>query len=368
MELLGNSQTFLGTLATLTILCIFFCKSNFIYSILEEIKMKFEEEIKSLRTNTKIERITEKTDYKLLRQVANNDNSDNPELKAEAIALLAKITDAKLQLQFKYIPVEGTGDTLIEDIHSSKEQILAPLYTFCYCLVIFIFDELLRIPTIGNIDFLCSVLSIFSTISIVFWGLIWIKFLIVYFPWNSSKIHNFTKETEQRGESLLYSVIKKSLLCGLFFIIGIWIIRYFILPHRYLYGIVVSFIIPIVYIGYKKLFVNKNAKEYTYLLTIGHFFGFILLSVLFCLILFTYIGIFDSYNHWLNPFQIDIFKIIILCAILLNGLILPFFMPYLCYYIIYIKAQRDVKDSKTKAEAIENDLIKSLEEFSQKVT
>ena len=61
------------------------------------------------------------------------------------------------------------------------------------------------------------------------------------------------------------------------------------------------------------------------------------------------------------------FKIINFCAILLNGLVFPFFMPYLCYYIIYKKAQRNVRDSKTKAEDIEDNLIKALEEFSQKV-
>lgn len=75
----------------------------------------------------------------------------------------------------------------------------------------------------------------------------------------------------------------------------------------------------------------------------------------------------DSYHHWLNPFQTDLFKIINFCIILLNGLILPFFMPYLCYYIIYKRTQKDVKDSKTEAETIESDLIKALEEFSRKV-
>lgn len=368
MELLGNSQTLLGTLATLTILCVLHNDSNFIYKILEEIKKKFEDEIQSLRTNTKIEKITGRTDYKLLRQVINNESLENSELKAEASALMARISAAKQQLQFQYVPVEGSGDSLIEQIHSSKEQILAPLYTFCYCLVIFIFDELLRIPSIGHIDFLCSVLTIFCTISIFFWILIWSRFLISHIPLE----YNLSLKTEKQSgqnikNALSHSIIKKSSICILIFMLGIWITHQLLLPHRYLYGVIGSFMIPVAYIGFKKIFVHKNEKEYTHLLTLGHLLGFILLATLFCTIFFLYIDIMDSYHHWLNPFQTDLFKIINFCIILLNGLILPFFMPYLCYYIIYKRTQKDVKDSKTEAETIESDLIKALEEFSRKV-
>ena len=367
MELLGNSQTLLGTLATLTILCVFHNDSNFIYKILEDVKKRFEDEIKSLRTNTKIEKITERRDYKLLKQIANNKTPENPKLQAEGIALMARISAAKQQLQFQYVPIEGAGNTLLERIHSSKEQILAPLYTFCYCLIIFMFDELLRIPAIGHINFLCSVLTIFFMISIFFWGFIWSKFLINHIPWKSKEPSSRKEDKSKTEKSLLYSIIKKSIICILFFILGIWGTHQFFLPHRYLYGIIGSFMIPVAYIGYLKLFTQKGKKEYTHLLTLGHLLGFMLLATLLCVIFFIYIEITNSYNDWLNPFRTYMYKITNFCAILLNGLVFPFFMPYLCYYIIYKKAQRNVRDSKTKAEKIEDNLIKALEEFSQKV-
>lgn len=68
--------------------------------------------------------------------------------------------------------------------------------------------------------------------------------------------------------------------------LGIWITHQLLLPHRYLYGVIGSFMIPVAYIGFKKIFVHKNEKEYTHLLTLGHLLGFILLATLFCTIFF----------------------------------------------------------------------------------
>ena len=51
---LGDSQTFLGTIATLTILCVFSEKGsgNFIVSVLEGIKERIEKQIEQLKKNT----------------------------------------------------------------------------------------------------------------------------------------------------------------------------------------------------------------------------------------------------------------------------------------------------------------------------
>lgn len=112
MDFLGSSQTFLGTLATLTILCVLFSESNFIHEILKDIMNGFKDEIKSMRVNTKFEEITDSSEYKSLSLYV-NENHQNDSLNAEGIKLLSEITLAKQSMQFKYAPSEDEGQNLM---------------------------------------------------------------------------------------------------------------------------------------------------------------------------------------------------------------------------------------------------------------
>lgn len=52
MEFLGYSQTFIGVLASLLVLCIVLDKSNFIFNILNNIKEQIKNEIAELDRDT----------------------------------------------------------------------------------------------------------------------------------------------------------------------------------------------------------------------------------------------------------------------------------------------------------------------------
>lgn len=86
VELLGSSQTFLGTLTTLIILCIFANENNFIYKILDNVVGNFQEEIEKLRVNTNFENVINSSDYKLLTRVVGNEKEDEA-LKKEGTKL-----------------------------------------------------------------------------------------------------------------------------------------------------------------------------------------------------------------------------------------------------------------------------------------
>lgn len=294
MDFLGSSQTFLGTLATLTILCVLFSESNFIHEILKDIMNGFKDEIKSMRMNTKFEEITDSSEYKSLCLYV-NENHQNGSLNAEGIKLLSEITLAKQSIQFKYAPSEDEGQNLMGLIFDSKEQIMAPFYSFGYCIVFFVFDELLRITdSLGMQSYLCSSMVVFNVLSFLFWWNIWRKFYIVY----RNAYRNNTKDMP-RGVSHL------DILKSLINILG---------------------------------------------------------SSLFAAFLFFISGLYK-----LLSFDADMFKFFMFTFIILNGFVVPFYLPYFFFHKIYMDAKEKVKNSSNEAKNEMRELMAKLKEFCKKI-
>lgn len=304
-ELLGSSQTFLGTLATLAILCIFHNDNNFIYKILEAVRTDFQEEINKLRTHIRFENITKTAEYKLLIFFINDSRSDFNK-KQEGTKLLTEIARVQQELQFKYgVPLETEGDTQFERIKTAKEQVIAPLYTFGSCVLIFIFDELLRMPQIKYNDFLCSTLVAFIAISFFYWVWIWKKFMVIFC---------FSGQKDKKSEDMDGG--------------------------------------------------NNTKQNMSYLSALRDFISIIGISIIICIVLF---GIASLRDFKLPLYQSHLFKISIFSTIILNGFLLPFFMPYICYRSIYIKAQKKVAASQTEIAEQENKLKEQIKSFCEKI-
>ena len=151
---LGDSQTFLGTIATLTILCVFSEQdsSNFIVSVLKGIRERIEKQIRQLKENTSMEL---PDSIQLLQYFLGNANVES-ELNNKGVQILREISVKENELKVQYtMNVEFKKDELFEQIKKSEEQFLAPLYSFLFCLVIFVFDELLRVHFVGK-EWHCS--------------------------------------------------------------------------------------------------------------------------------------------------------------------------------------------------------------------
>lgn len=79
--LLGSSQTFVGVLATLTILCIGRNANNFMYEVLKDIKSQIVEYTKRIKPIINLDSVKEGSDYRLIFLYSKTDKAkDNKEL------------------------------------------------------------------------------------------------------------------------------------------------------------------------------------------------------------------------------------------------------------------------------------------------
>lgn len=269
MDFLGNSQTFLGTLATLAILCVLFSESNFIHEILKDIKEGFKNEIKSMRVNTNFENIIESNEYKLLSLFVKGMQGNSLFLRFKGIKLLSEITLAKQSIQLKYAPSEDEGQNVMGQIFVAKEQIMAPFYSFGCCIIYFVFDELLRISyTITTQSYLCSTMVVFNLLSSLFWIFVWTKFFILY----RNVCKNNTKKIPQglthlyTLKSIIYLLLISLIVCFVFFSFGLnkYALAYdndmfkiFMFSFIILNGFVIPFCLP--YFFFLRIY--KDAKK-----------------------------------------------------------------------------------------------------------
>ena len=367
IELLGSSQTFLGTLATLIVLCIFSNENNFIYQMLKKVVENFQDEIKLLQINTDFKNITDSSDYKLLTHVV-KDPDEDIQLKNEGIKLKSKISNCKLNLQLEYAPVESYGDRQIEDIENSREQILAPLYTFGFCMMMFVFDEIFRVVAPNVHGLCCSALAVFIAFSYIFWTFIWGGFISKNYrrkPQDAYKENRCKEKLVMWAKKWKWHVTYRG---GIVVLLVVTIVLFFLtayLSHVYYpYAIVVSFVLPFLFMGRWKMFVRKN--NYSYMFVFKHFLCILFLAILLCWLFFHFFLV-EENGYELFSYSLYWFKASIFVFIFFNGLIFPFLMPYLCYSSIYREARNKVRLSKEKAAKMEEEIKRDLEEFSRMV-
>lgn len=292
MVFLGSSQTFIGTLATLAILCILFNDSNFIYRILGEIKNNFTDDINRLRKEANFDDVIQSPEYKQLNDYIQNNND---ELKDEGVKLMSQLNMLKLNVQMNYAPSEDEGRSFMGIIDSSNEQILSPFFTFIFCVILFLFDEVFIFLNPEYINCLYSTLVFFLLASFIFWGIIWIKY----------------------------------------------------------------------YIKYNKAYTEKS-KAITNNFTYRNILHFTFYSLLFifisCILYFSCIG-----NNYVLEFDVLVLKLFCQSFILLNGFVLPFYLPYIFYRKTYKTIKELVEESNEKISKTKEIIKESLHNYSGKL-
>lgn len=348
MEFLGYSQTFIGVLASLLVLCIVLDKSNFIYNILNNIKEQIENEIAELDRDTGFNNIDdissglgytylEKYIINLKTKIQKGGNEEDKTLLENALAMEIKIRTAFNQLKSKKsIEVLKPADELLQSVCSANEQIIAPLYALFCCIIVFMCDELVGyFPS--TCDYVVTFLSIFFLTSIIFWLLVWYNFLQnIQFRKTSTK-----QDVKSRFNSLHINWIWLALGCvvisSLCWYASVYISTTWL---KYLLAIGLGIIFPIIIVAIIKFLNHYDSKSFSYVTCIKHFLMFAFLSLLLTVVMYCITSIFDSASescliyHDLYPIKISI-----LSFILLFGIIFPLVMPFIGYKYIpkYLK-------------------------------
>ena len=172
ISLLGGSQTFLGIIATLTILCILHNDGNFITKMLSLVYDRIKKEIGELSKKVKVAQ-SDSTEWKLLMLFLSNDKQD--ELHEEGARVMRDINSRIDEKSIEYMGLEVTNKPFWDHVSTCSEHIMAPFYSFLYCLLVFIYDEVLRSGIPGK-DWILSSLAIFTFFSFVLWTLVWTHF------------------------------------------------------------------------------------------------------------------------------------------------------------------------------------------------
>ena len=365
ISLLGGSQTFLGIIATLTILCIFHNGSNFITEMLSLVQKRIQDQIDIL-SKVKVSQ-PESTEWKLLMIFLSNDKQD--ELHEEGARVMRDINSRIDAKSIEYMGLEVTNKPFLDHVSTCSEHIMAPFYSFLYCLLVFIYDEVLRSGISGK-DWMLSSLAIFTFFSFVLWSLVWAHF----FRSNSvgyqhirrpKRVCDFLKKCSSfvGGLGNIGASGVRIMVCVFFLLLALGVIGFFTGLSEW--GakavLVMALLLPGLFIGFAKYLAKEGKPEYTHVVIASHIFIAWVVSMVFAFLIHGAVDCFPQLNICLFEYNSLIgLKFFILFFALMNGIIFPFLFPYISYMALY-------RDVKRKVDKANEDVAKMHEENNQKL-
>ena len=134
--LLGASQTFVGILATLVILCIARNANNFIFEVLSDIKKEIVNYTRKLKPTISLDFIKNSSDYKSIFLFTENEKrkENNKVLYEKCKTAIMQIDILKFVLQVKLTDWDKSIIDFADAIENKKEQQKGPMFAFAFCL------------------------------------------------------------------------------------------------------------------------------------------------------------------------------------------------------------------------------------------
>ena len=369
MEFLGYSQTFIGVLTSLVVLCIL-DSGNFIHGILGKIGDRIDEEIKSLDKSLDLKsKIEGQSNYKLFQLFIRT--SENKKLKMSALELDMTLNASFNKYKSYFTPqFIKPASSLVDKIKNSKEQLIAPLYVLLYCVVIFVCDEMVCAKLVAE-DFIVTFLTIFTSFSFVFWGILWYVFVrnIKIVPEDGK---------EEKTKSCFEKWICKHATWGKTILLLLICSLVSLCPSLmqldkslnlfcFLFGLIL-YLLVIAIITFCRVRSHELFGHYLYVFSLKHFIGIFSLSLFLSGVLFVYSSccneIEDFYFTYTSFVNIKFF---IIAFIIINGLSLPFLMPYKGFNSILNIVQREAHNEELKFEKKIEEINKTLEDFCKKI-
>ncbi|MBS5550561.1 MAG: hypothetical protein KHX53_00580 [Bacteroides sp.] len=373
ISLLGGSQTFLGIIATLTILCILHNDGNFITKMLSLVYDRIKKEIGELSKKVKVAQ-SDSTEWKLLMLFLSNDKQD--ELHEEGARVMRDINSRIDEKSIEYMGLEVTNKPFLDHVSTCSEHIMAPFYSFFYCLLVFIYDEVLRSGIPGK-DWILSSLAIFTFFSFVLWTLVWTHF----FRSNSvgyqhiqrpKKICDFLKKCSSFVGELgnIGASGVRIMVCVFFLLLALGVIGFFTGLSEW--GakavLVMALLLPGLFIGFAKYLAKEGRPEYTHVVIASHIFIAWVVSMVFAFLIHGTVDYFPHLEGCLFEYDsLMLLKFFILFFALMNGIIFPFLFPYISYMALYGDVKRKVALAKEDVAKMHEENNQKLKEFCEKI-
>ena len=361
---LGGSQSFVGVLATVIVMCVLAGENNFIYKILSLIKAQMADNLKNVSSDINFDKLNNNSDFKLLKILMSDKARLTEQQKNEGGNLLNRANLWKSTFQIENAKPQLQGE--------DREISLAPLYTFLFVLVVFLYDELLRCSMIPFNDFLVSSLSFFTLLSTTYWVGKWITYVVDLFRNNGNRTYNLVSEGHF---SRMMQFLHIGIFCNDWFRMLLELM-WFLFTATILYVIhldgilltisltMVGVLLPLIFEGFYHLNPAGDQEpglDKGYKSTLDHFGRFFFLSLILTTIYMLMNRFIPVFDRMLIPYNgLQWLKIATVGFVILNGLVAPSVLPFHSYRHLS-------KSVIKKPEKMQNKVDKEIDVFLRDV-
>lgn len=365
-NILGSTQTFIGVLLTLNVLCIFLDKSNnFIFALLEDQNERFVKRLIQCQDKIKkeIEAFKNSADYNVFQDIMQSLGKVPNEVRLNAQKLSfnvsVNILNYTTDITESYSP--------LDKIQKYREQVLAPVFSLGFGLMVFVLDEIGRF--IRN-DIGAFVLAIYAFlfVAIVYWGIIWWGFI-------SHSAHSHDGEDAKtnwvhnvhRKLGIWMGAFLKYLLCGGFYWVLIKFLPWHLMnPYGKIVFSITIMVLPISIFGIIRMWACRVKGEYSYMHVLGHLCAMLAYAAM--------IGVIYQFvlpmEYASIPFLTNtkVLSLLISIFLLVNGILLPFLCPYYRCTRIYSKKNKEIQKSHDVIKGQITDFIIEFNEMCRIIT
>lgn len=380
ISFLQNSQTFLGVLITLNILCIFANKdedgaivpkgvnsknindSNFILRFIHQFKVKFEEELKQLENSiAEVRKEFESSkDYTTLKRLLSKSDGLSSESlkKANSIDVRCSRTLADLNTLVSY------GYVKMNSIEASNEVNRAPLFTLLFGLIFFVIDEICNRWQNGIYDNLIIFSVFFISLSSAYWIVLW----IFLFCRRNYQTYTDLHKTRRWFEKINYidGGVLKIIICITIFYLGILFIPIQEITYDLSWIIILALaVVPIATVGALREYYCRVKGNYSFMHTTGHLIAFAVYSVALTYVFYK-LNL-EGLVFTESEIIIGNIRFSIIVFSLLNGLLFPFMIPYLKLKYISFSEMSKLSNGRKNLEKLQKTLSSDLGDICKEI-
>ena len=360
MEFLDKSQTFLGVLLALVALMLYKHEGNLFFQLLTNINEDIKKEINALSSFSTLASIKDNIRYQRIVKAAEKKGDKT----ANRCSYIISLVNIRINNGFVSFQPQTYIDHC-QKLMEWREIFVAPFYTFIFCILIFVMDEILRFFT-GIALLTLSTIFWFILISSIFWLVIWSSYF--HDAWIIQKYIEKEPNTDEHPRERVGWYLVIIVLFILLYIVGMW-------HHVSLY-FTQSVILVICTIEISKgilavctLFKqNCHVGQLGYRFTMKHFVYVSLASLLLSILLASFHKPDFVYPEFLfnNRLEVIGIRCAVFCFVIINGLFLPFVFPLIFLWRMKKLASKEAERIQKSNKQVEEGIINLIEEKVKK--